>query len=70
MVDPRLRSACFAIGDSSLGGGDDAFAAFNRIGVHASGPSQKRSSALGVLQLHVAANIGSDGARRFGSIDE
>ena len=30
------------IGDSSLGGADDAFVTFNRIGVHATQPSQKR----------------------------
>jgi hypothetical protein len=35
LADGGVRGACFAIGDSSLGGTDDAFVTFNRIGVHA-----------------------------------
>jgi hypothetical protein len=53
-----VRGACFAIGDSSLGGTDDAFVTFNRIGVHATQPLSEALIHLGVLQLYVAQFVG------------
>ena len=57
-VDGGVRGACFAIGDSSLGGTDNAFVTFNRIGVHATQPLPEALIHLGVLQVYVAQFVG------------
>jgi hypothetical protein len=51
-VSCGVHSACFAVGDSSLGGGDDDFV--NRIGMHTTQPLPEPLIRLGVLQLYDA----------------